>query len=93
LNDVDQFFGALGARAALVIWIYDVHPNVILDDFSHQAVHCAAGGDDEMEDGGASFFVLDRALERLDLAEDAANAVEELGFFFDGVSHVISSYT
>jgi hypothetical protein len=88
LNDIDQFFGALGARAALMIRIDDVHPNMILDDFSHQAVHRPARSDDEMEDGGASFFLLDRALERLDLTEDAAHPVEELGFFFDGVSHM-----
>jgi len=81
LNDIDQFFGASGARAALVIGIDDVHPDVILDYFSHQAVHCAARGNDQMQDVGASLFMLDRALERLDLAEDAADPVEELGFF------------
>jgi hypothetical protein len=91
LNNIDQFLGALGARTALMIRIDDVHPNMILDDLSHQAVHRAARSDDEMEDGGAAFFILDRALERLHLAEDAAHSVEQLGFFFDGVSHVIYS--
>jgi hypothetical protein len=91
LNDIDQFLGAPGARTALMIGIDDVHPNMILDDFGHQAVHCAARGDDEMEDVGASFFFLDRALERLHLTEDAAHSVEQLGFFFDGVSHMIYS--
>ena len=89
MNDVDQFLGAFGARASFVIRIDDVHPNMILDDFSHQAVHRAAGGDDEMEDVRASFFAFDCALEGLDLTEDAAHPVEELGFFFDGVSHAI----
>src|ERR1700719_1697249 len=89
LNNIDQFFGALGARTALVVRIDDVHPNMLLDDLSHQAVHRAARSDDQMEDGGASFFILDRALEGLHLAEDAAHSVEELGFFFDSVSHVI----
>ena len=91
MNNIDQFFGAFGARTALMIGIDDVHPNMILDDLSHQAVHRAARGDDEMEDVGASFFLLDRALERLDLAEDAAHPVQQLRFFFDGVSHVIYS--
>ena len=90
MNDIDQFLGALGARTALVVRIDDVHPNVILDDLSHQAVHCAAGSDDEMKDVGASLFLLDRALERLDLTEDAAHSVQQLGFFFDSVSHTIT---
>ena len=92
MNDIDQFLGAFCARTALVVRIDDVHPNMILDDLSHLAVHRAARGDDEMEDGGASFFLLDCALEGLDLTEDAAHSVEELGFFFDGVSHVTILY-
>ena len=63
MNNIDQFFGALGARTALMIRIDHVHPNMIFDDLSHQAVHRAARSDDKMEDGGASFFLLDRALE------------------------------
>ena len=89
MNDIDQFLGAFCARTALVVRIDDVHPNMILDDLSHQAVHRAPRSDDEMEDGGASFFLLDRALEGLHLAEDAAHPVEQLGFFFDSVSHMI----
>ena len=89
MNNIDQFFGALGARTALMIRIDDVHPNMILDYLSHQAVHRAARSDDEMEDVGASFFLLDRALERLHLTEDAAHPVQQLGFFFDSVSHMI----
>ena len=76
-----------------MIRIDHVHSNVVLNDFSHQTVHCASRSNDQMQDRGASFFFLDRALKRLHLAKNAAYPIEELGFFFDGVSHMNLSYT
>src|ERR1700687_2248200 len=85
LDYVDQLFGSASAGAAFTVRIDDVDADVILDDLRHQAVHRAARGDDEMKDFGASFFFVDRAFERFDLAAHAADSVQELGFLFDGV--------
>src|ERR1700730_4206581 len=87
LNYVDQLLGAAGSGAAFTVWIHDVDADVILDNLRHQAVHRATRGDDEMKNLAASFFLVDRAFERFDLAAHAPDPVQELGFFFDGVRH------
>jgi hypothetical protein len=85
LNNLDQFFRAPGTGAALTIRIDHMHPDMVLNDLGHQAVHCAARSDDQMKNVGAALFFLDRALERFDLTANAPHSVQKLGFFFDGV--------
>ena len=72
MNDIDQFFGAPGARTALMIRIDHVHPDMVLDDLRHEAVHCAARSDDQMKDVRAALFFLDRAFKRLHLAANTS---------------------
>jgi len=71
-----------------MIRIDNMFPDVILDDLCHEAVHCAARSDDEMKDIGAALFFLDRAFERLHLAENPSHSVQKLGFLFDRMSHL-----
>src|ERR1700677_28604 len=77
LHGLDQLFGA--ARALGVLdRIDDVKADMILDHFGHQAVHGPARSDDQVQHGRAALFIFERALDRLDLAADAADPVEEL---------------
>src|SRR5712692_10703941 len=85
LNTLDQFFSASGTGAALTIRIDNMHPDMVLNNLGHQAVHCAARRDDQMKNVGATLFLLDRALERFDLTANAPHSVQKLGFLFDGV--------
>jgi hypothetical protein len=71
-----------------VIRINDMHPDMVLNDLSHQAVHCSARRDDEMEYVGAALFFFDRSFERVDLTENTPHSVQELGFLFNSMRHI-----
>jgi hypothetical protein len=73
--------------------IDDTRPNVILDDFGHQIGHRSARAGDQMLHLFAARFRIERALNRLDLASDAAHPRQQLGFFADGVRHDDPSHT
>ena len=88
LNNFDQLFRASGTGAAFVIRIDDMHPDMVLNDLSHEAVHCSPGCDHQMKDVGAALFFFDRSFERLDLTENTSHSVQELGFLFDGMRHI-----
>jgi len=85
LNNLDQLFSAPGTGAALTIRIDHMHPDMVLNDLGHQAVHCAARSDNQMKNVGAALFFLDRALERFDLTANAPHPVQKLGFLFNCV--------
>src|SRR5215471_20235852 len=87
LDRLDQLFRAaltLGALRGLD----DVKPNMVLDHLGHQAVDGAARGDDQMQHRGAALFLLQGPLDRLDLAGDAPNAIEQLLLFLNRMAHV-----
>jgi hypothetical protein len=77
LHGLDQLLGA--ARALGILGrIDDVHPDMVLDHFGHEAAHGAAGRDDQMQHSGAALLTLKSALDRLDLAAHAADPGQEL---------------
>ena len=85
-NDERFSFGT--ARAFGVLRrIDDMQPDVILDHLGHQAVHGAARGDDQVQDGGAAFLVLERAFDRLDLAAHAPDPIKQFELLAFGVGH------
>src|SRR5262245_65939060 len=69
----------------------DVEANVVFHHLRHEAVHGAAGRGDELQNLGALDLPLKRPLDRLDLAAQAADAIEQLGLFTNGVGHRGSS--
>jgi len=74
-------------------WIENVKPDVPLDHFGHQSVHCAAARGDIVEHIGAFRFLFQRAIDRLDLTADAADAIQEFFLLFDCVGHKLYKYT
>ena len=61
--------------------------HVILDDLGHQTGHGAAHAGDQVHDLFAAGLAVERPLDGLDLASDAADARQQLLFFADGVRH------
>ena len=80
---------SLGAAAALGVTrrIDDMKPDMVLDHFAHQAGQRAAGRDDKVEHVGAALFLVQRALNGLDLATHAFDPIEELKLLAFGVGH------
>ena len=60
-------------------------PNVVFDHLGHQAIDGAPRSDDEVQDRGAALFVVQRTLNRFDLAGDTPNPIEQLLFFLNRV--------
>jgi hypothetical protein len=83
LHGFNQLLSSTGALKA-ADRIDDVEPDMILDHVGHQAAQGAARSDDEVE---STSVLLDRSLNRLDLATYAPHAVKELLFFAFGVRH------
>jgi hypothetical protein len=75
LNNFNQLLSAHGPAG------------VRFDDLGHQAVHCPAGSDHEMEHLGTAFLVFHRSLDRFDLTPDAMHSGQQLGFLFDRMAH------
>lgn len=49
-NDIDEFFGAKSAvTVAVRRGIRNVEPDVVLEDLRHEAIECAAGGSNQLQ--------------------------------------------
>ena len=48
-QDLDQLFSALSTGAAFMIRIDNMHPDMVLNDLGHQAVHCSPRCDHQMK--------------------------------------------
>ena len=85
-HHVDQLFGAAHPLAVVpVLGIKDVRANVVFHHLRHEAVHGAARGGDQLQDFCALDLSLQSALDRFNLAAQAAHAIEELALLSDGV--------
>jgi hypothetical protein len=71
----------VGWRVAEVLF------DVILQHNGKQSIHGAAAARDSLYDIGALHFGFKCALDRLDLSTNAANPVQQLGFFTSGMAH------
>jgi hypothetical protein len=65
----------------------DVGLKMLVDNFSHEAVHCPACCGDELKRLRAARLGFERPFNSFDLAPDTANALEEFIFLANGVSH------
>src|SRR5579862_40915 len=85
---VEQFVGGfLLVARALMVGVGHVHEDVILDNLGHETVDRAARGGQEPHHLAASLVRFERAFERVDLAAQAADPVQELLLAFDDVCH------
>jgi hypothetical protein len=78
--ELDQLFrGFIGAGAVLLP--DQAFANVILDHFGNETVQRTAAGGGLLQHRGAARIAVQRALDRLHLAANAAEAAHEFGFF------------
>jgi hypothetical protein len=82
VHDFDRLLGTRGTVVVgIVCRIGNVKANVVLHDLGHEAVHGTARGSDEVHDLSAASLTFERAFDGFHLAADAADAVQQLGFF------------
>jgi hypothetical protein len=88
VDDIDELFRASRAVAVSIVRrIADMHTNVVLQYFGHQAIGRAADGHDELHHLFAACFGVEGAFDRFNLSAQALDSVEKLGFVLDGVAH------
>ena len=93
VDDRDQLLGRL--RPGIVarrIRIEHVLADMVLDHLGDEPVERAAAGGRLLENARAFGVGLDRALDRLELAAQPLEPVEELLFFFRDVTHGSASH-
>ncbi len=89
---VDHVKQLLGGRRLLrcrpLVRIQEVRSHVPLDDLRHQPIHGAPAGGDRLEHRPAGILLLaDRTLDRVDLAANASQSIQELPLVPYQVSH------
>jgi hypothetical protein len=87
LHRFDQFLGA--ARSlGIPRRVDDMGLDMVFDHLGHEAVQGAARRDDQVQHRRAALLLLERALDRLDLAAHAADPIQELELFAPRLRHV-----
>jgi len=87
-QDLDQLVGAFAPLGvARDLRIGDVRLDVIFQYLHHETIDRTAHGGDLLQDCRASLLSLERPLQRLDLAADAANSGQKLRLLASGVTH------
>ena len=74
-------------RAGMRFGIDEVGAHMVLDDFRHQPGHGAARAGDQVHHLLAAGLAVERALDGLDLAPNAAHARQQLVLVFQGMGH------
>src|SRR5215468_11145055 len=75
-------------RIRLPSWIDEVRANMILHDLGHQPIDGAAGAGNELQHVGTTDFLVERPFDGFDLSTNTSHAIEQLGFFANGVGHL-----
>jgi hypothetical protein len=89
MDNLNELFGSRHARVvALGPRVDDVLADVVLDYLGNEAIQGAPAGGGLLEYIGAVLARLDSALDGLELAAQASDAVQKLGFLFSDVAHV-----
>lgn len=88
VDDVDEFFRRSHSRVVMRRRCIDhVLTNVVLDYFGNETVKGAAAGCRLLQNVCALFAGFNRPPNRLDLAAQSLDAIEELGLFGCNMSH------
>ena len=89
-DNFEQLLRRFGVQRIRVLFgIDEMRAHVVLDDFGHQTGHGPADSGDQVHHLFAASFAVERALDGLDLAPDAAHAGQQLLLFADGMGHVL----
>ncbi len=67
--------------------IDNLHSNVVLQNLSHESVNSGTGTGDKWEQIGAVPFLVERTLDRLNLALQAPKAFDYHGLLSNGIRH------
>lgn len=93
MNDRDQFLGGLGARiVARGIGVEHMLADMVLDHLGDEPIERTAAGGRLLKDARTFGVSLDRALNRLKLAAQSLEPVEQLLFLFRDVTHRSASH-
>ena len=87
-HDGDDFFGrflSFGARP--VRWIQQMKTHMALENFSHERIHRAPARRQRQKDRRTVLFIHERRFNRVELAPNTSNSVQQLLFCLDSVSH------
>lgn len=88
---VDDVYKLLGGKSPRVVFrqrrVDEVFANVVFDHFGDEAVKRASACCCLLEDARALLFLLNRALDGLDLAADSFQSIQELGLLERDVRH------
>lgn len=76
-NDIDDFLGT-GINSSTAGRKFDVTADMLLKNLRHQSIHCTARRSNQLKHVGALLLLLQRSLDRLYLASNAAHAFEQL---------------
>jgi hypothetical protein len=68
-------------------------PDVVLYNLGQQAIHRAAAAGNALQYVGTTDFLFQRALDCLDLTSNAADPIQQLGFFTDRMAHCSTPIT
>lgn len=92
-DEVNEVFGEFGGDLLLGA-VDEMEADVGFEDLAHEAIDAAADGGEEHQLTAAVFIGVDEALDGIELAAEAANALEELDLFafVDGHRRITSCY-
>jgi hypothetical protein len=92
-DDFDQFLADFdGIGPPVAVPFDDVKPDVILQDLAEQAIDRAATGGDPLQNIAAFHLADERPLNRLDLASQATDAMNQFLFLANGMCHGLLRY-
>ena len=92
IYNIDELLRSISLlRRCLEFRIYDMVADVTFHDFGHEPIDRAAAGCNGLQHSRALFVVLQRFLDRADLAFDSLHAVEKFFLILSGMGHLFES--
>lgn len=90
MDDLHQLFRGLCARIVVRQRAIDeMLANMILDHFGDESVHRPTTGGGLLQDAGTLLLLLNRSLDRLDLAPDPLQTIEQLRLLSLNMRHLL----
>ena len=88
MDDIDQLVSRRDTGiVALGVGIHHVLTNMVFNDLGNEAIESTSAGGRLLQDVGALLIAVDRPLDRLDLATQSFETVQQLDLFACAVAH------